>query len=84
MTIEAWLTFVVIWTLAGLPLGPNAVHTINVTVRYGYPKCLAAPLGMAAACVIHATAGSIGIGALLLVFPEFLLVLKLAGAAYLA
>jgi threonine/homoserine/homoserine lactone efflux protein len=47
MSLEAWLTFVVIWTLAGLPLGPNAVHTINVTVRYGYPKCFAAPIGMA-------------------------------------
>ena len=84
VTLEAWLTFVVIWTLAGLPLGPNAVHTINVTLSYGYPKCLAAPLGMAAACVIHASAGSLGIGALLLVFPELLFMLKLAGAAYLA
>ena len=84
MRLEAWLTFVVIWTLAGLPLGPNAVHTINVTVRYGYPKCFAAPLGMALACVIHATAGSLGIGALLLVFPDLLLALKLVGAAYLA
>ena len=84
MSLDAWLTFVLIWTLAGLPLGPNAVHTINVTVRYGYPKCLAAPLGMALACVIHAIAGSLGIGALLLVFPQLLLALKLAGAAYLA
>ena len=84
MTLEAWLTFVVIWTLAGLPLGPNAVHTINVTVRYGYPKCLAAPLGMAIACVIHAVAGSLGIGALLLIYPGLLLALKIAGAAYLA
>ena len=84
MSLEAWLTFVVIWTLAGLPLGPNAVHTINVTVRYGYPKCFAAPLGMAPACVIHTTAGALGIGALLLIFPDLLLTLKLAGAAYLA
>jgi homoserine/homoserine lactone efflux protein len=84
MSLDAWLTFVVIWTLAGLPLGPNAVHTINVTVRYGYPKCLAAPIGMALACIIHATAGALGIGALLLVFPEVLLLLKLSGAAYLA
>lgn len=49
MTLEAWLTFVVIWTLGGLPLGPNAVHTINVTVRYGYPRCFSAPIGMALA-----------------------------------
>ncbi|MDC1287637.1 LysE family translocator [Gammaproteobacteria bacterium] len=84
MTLEAWLTFVVVWTLAGLPLGPNAVHTINVTVTYGYPKCLAAPLGMALACVVHACLGSLGIGALLLLFPELLLILKIAGACYLA
>jgi homoserine/homoserine lactone efflux protein len=84
MSLDAWLTFVVIWTLAGLPLGPNAVHTINLTLRYGYPKCFAAPIGMALACIVHATVGSLGIGALLLVFPELLLVLKLAGAAYLA
>ena len=49
ISLDAWLTFVVIWTLAGLPLGPNAVHTINVTVRYGYPKRLAPPIGMALA-----------------------------------
>ena len=84
MSLETWLTFVVIWTLAGLPLGPNAVHTINVTVRYGYPKCFAAPLGMALACVIHALVGALGIGAVLLVFPQLLLALKLAGAGYLA
>ena len=84
MTLEAWLTFVVVWTIAGLPLGPNAVHTINVTVTYGYPKCLAAPLGMAIACVLHAGLGSLGIGALLLLFPELLLALKIAGACYLA
>ena len=84
MTFETWLTFVVVWTIAGLPLGPNAVHTINVTVTYGYPKCLAAPAGMALACILHACLGSLGIGALLLTFPELLMALKVAGACYLA
>ena len=84
MTLETWIAFVVVWTIAGLPLGPNAVHTINATVTHGYPKCLAAPLGMALACILHACLGSLGIGALLLAFPELLAALKIAGACYLA
>ena len=84
MTVESWLTFVVIWTLAGLPLGPNAVHPIGVTLRNGYPRCFFAPLGMALACVIHATIASLGVGTLLLLSPTLFVTLKLAGAAYLA
>lgn len=84
MELDTWLTFVAVWTIAGLPLGPNAVHTINVTIRHGYPKCLAAPIGMAVACVLHAGLTAFGLGALLLLFPGALLALKLFGACYLA
>ena len=83
MTLDNWLSFAIIWTLAGLPLGPNAVHTITVTIKHGYPKCFYSPLGMALACVIHATIASAGVGALLLMYPNLLIFLKLFGAAYL-
>lgn len=84
MTFDSWITFVVIWTVAGLPLGPNAVHTINATITNGYPRCFLAPVGMAIACVIHATLASLGVGVILLMFPNLLILLKLLGAAYLA
>lgn len=84
MTLEYWLTFVVVWTIAGLPLGPNAVHTMTVAITYGFPRALLAPIGMALACVIHAFAASLGIGALLLLQPNLLVALKLIGAGYLA
>ena len=83
MNFDSWLTFVIIWTIAGLPLGPNAVHTISVTIRHGYPKCFYAPMGMALACVIHASIASLGVGALLLLYPNLFIFLKLFGAAYL-
>jgi len=83
MTIDTWLTFVIIWTIAGLPLGPNAVHVISVTIKHGYPKCFYAPLGMALACVIHATIASIGVGTFLLLYPNLFIFLKLFGASYL-
>ena len=37
MAIETWFTFVIIWAVAGLPLGPNAVHAISATIKHGYP-----------------------------------------------
>lgn len=84
MALEYWLTFVVVWTIAGLPLGPNAVHTMTVAITYRFPRALLAPVGMALACVIHSFAASFGIGALLLLQPDLFLVLKLLGAGYLA
>lgn len=84
MTFDSWITFVIIWTIVGLPLGPNAVHTISATVKYGYPRCILAPVGMALACIIHATIASLGVGAMLLVYPDLLVLLKILGAAYLA
>ncbi len=84
MTFDGWLTFVVIWTIAGLPLGPNAVHTIDASIRHGYPKCLLAPVGMAIACIIHASIAALGVGAILLLYPDLFTWLKGFGAAYLA
>ena len=48
------------------------------------PKCLLAPVGMALASIIHASIASLGVGALLLAYPNLFVLLKIFGALYLA
>ena len=83
MSIEAWLTFGVVFTLLGLPIGPNAVTTVAAAVANGLPKGFLVPMGIAVASVIHALVAALGFGALLLASAELFTALKWLGAAYL-
>ncbi len=83
MSIEAWLVFVGIWTLAGLPLGPNALNCIAVSAEAGFVRALWAVVGILLAALCHMAAVIFGLAALLLASAEAFAVLKLAGAAYL-
>ena len=83
MSLESWLAFVAVWTLVGLPLGPNAVNTMTATVRHGFVRGWMVPLGIGIAGIAHAFAALLGFGALMLASAELFTAVKLAGAAYL-
>lgn len=82
MDFEAWLTFVVIWTLAGIPLGPNALNCMSTCVALGFARSLYTIVGiLLAACVFMGLVAS-GLSALLLANAMLFSTVKLFGAGY--
>lgn len=83
MSFDQWLAFVVVWTLAGLSLGPNALNCIAVSAGIGFRRSLWSVVGILLASLCHKAAVIFGIAAILLANGEWFSILKLSGAAYL-
>lgn len=83
MTLLEWLTFVAIWTLLTLPVGPNAINCMTTGVSNGTRRALWTVLGIAVAGLAHMTIATLGLGTLLLAYAELYLALKWLGIAYL-
>lgn len=83
MTLLEWLTFVAIWTLLSLPVGPNAINCMTAGVSNGTRRALWTVLGIAIAGLTHMTIAMLGLGTLLLAYAELYLALKWLGIAYL-
>ncbi|MBT7248158.1 MAG: LysE family translocator [Rhodospirillaceae bacterium] len=83
MAFDQWLIFVAIWTLAGLPLGPNALNCIAVSARIGFTRSLWSVAGILGAALCHKTAVIFGAATILLANAELFYVLTFCGAAYL-
>lgn len=83
MELSQWLEFVIIWTLAGIPLGPNALNCINSSAQYGFYKSLYCVLGIVLAAMIYISIVFSGLVTLLLVNVELFQLIRYLGAAYL-
>ena len=83
MGLDQWLIFVVVWTAAGLPLGPNALNCIALSASDGFCRSLWAVVGILLAAVCHMAATILGVATVLLANAALFQVLKLIGAAYL-
>ena len=83
MTLDQWLIFVGIWTLAGLPLGPNALNCIALSAQRGFGRSLWSVAGILLAALTHKAAVILGVATILLANAELFQILKLCGAAYL-
>ncbi len=83
MTLAEWLTFVAIWTLLSLPIGPNAIGCMTAAVANGTRRAHWNVLGIALAGLTHMTIAVLGLGTLLLAYTELYLALKWLGIAYL-
>jgi len=83
MTWEQWLIFVAIWTLAGIPLGPNALNCIALSAGAGFKRSLWSIPGILLAALCHKGAVLLGASALLLANAELFHIVKLCGAGYL-
>jgi len=83
MALDQWLIFVMVWTLAGIPLGPNALNCIALSAEVGFYRSLWAIKGILIAALCHMTAVILGVSAILLANSELFYAVKLCGAAYL-
>ncbi len=83
MSLNEWLGFVVIWTIVGLPIGPNAVCCVAVSVAHGPLRGFWVALGITLASVTHALIAAFGFGALLLAYSEIFYIMKWLGVVYL-
>lgn len=82
MELPAYLTFVVISAAQVATPGPSTLFIVNNAIAHGWRRALAALSGDLAAIALLATLSVVGLGALLETYPSALLVLRLAGAAY--
>ena len=84
MTWERWWLFAVtVFLISGTP-GPNMLHVMTRSVRYGFGRSIWAMAGCMSAVLIALAASAAGVGALLLASPHLFDALRYAGAAYLA
>ncbi len=83
MTLNEWLAFVAIWTVVGLPVGPNAVTCVTASAAQGPRRGLWVAFGITLASVAHSLVAAFGFGALLLAYSDIFHIMKWLGVAYL-
>jgi homoserine/homoserine lactone efflux protein len=84
MTLPDWLIFVAIWTGASIPLGPNAMNCIVVSMSDGFARGLWAVTGVVVAAACHMAAACLGLSAILLENASLFHSIKWLGVVYLA
>ncbi|NQZ30018.1 MAG: LysE family translocator [Oceanospirillaceae bacterium] len=83
MSVEAWLAFVLVWLLASIPLGPNALNCISISVAQGFKRSLFCVLGILLAALVFIAAVSSGLSAMLIAHEQAFVMVKMLGAVYL-
>jgi homoserine/homoserine lactone efflux protein len=84
MTLQDWLLFVTFWTMASIPLGPNAMNCIVISMSDGFRRGLWAMTGIVMAAACHMAASTLGLSAILLANASLFHAIKWLGVAYLA
>lgn len=78
------LAFAALWFTLGMSPGPNAAYCIAAGLSLPRRTAMLAPLGIAAASLVHVTVVAVGVGSLMSGSRTGLQVLKWVGVAYLA
>ena len=76
--------FIVACVLLAVTPGPDTTLVFAQTLRHGVRGGLVASLGVITGCLVHVTAASVGLSAILAASAHAFNVVKWAGAAYLA
>lgn len=76
--------FIVACVLLAITPGPDSTLVFTQSLRHGARGGLVAAFGVMTGCLVHVTAASVGLSALLAASASAFNVLKWAGAAYLA
>jgi homoserine/homoserine lactone efflux protein len=84
VTLQDWLIFVAFWTAASIPLGPNAMNCIVISMSDGFRRGLWAMAGIVMAAACHMAASAFGLSAILLANASLFHAIKWLGVAYLA
>jgi len=83
MTLHTWWLFVAaVFFLCGTP-GPNMIHVMTSSVRFGLRRSIAVMLGCVTALIIVSSVSAAGLAALLIASPGLFEVLRYFGVAYL-
>lgn len=83
MSLQTWWIFVcAVFLICGTP-GPNMLHILTRSLRFGFRRTLAAMAGCMSAILIAVSASAAGLSAVLAASPLVFDVLKYAGVAYL-
>src|ERR1700754_2164102 len=83
MTLRTWWLFVTaVFLLCGTP-GPNMLHVMTRSIRFGFRRSLAAMAGCYSAILLVLSASAAGLTALLMAVPGAFEILRYAGVAYL-
>lgn len=82
--IHQLLLFIGAGILLNLTPGPDVLYIVTNSLRSGARAGVVAALGINAGCFVHIFAAALGVGALLAASVTAFIVLKWAGAAYLA
>jgi threonine/homoserine/homoserine lactone efflux protein len=83
MTLHTWwLFFTAVFLLSATP-GPNMLHVLGRSVRFGLRGSLAAMAGCLSAVLLVLTASAAGLSAVLLASPALFEALRYAGVGYL-
>jgi homoserine/homoserine lactone efflux protein len=83
MNIATWWIFACATVLICVTQGPNMLHVMTRSVRFGFAASTIAMAGCLSAVLICVTASSLGLGALLMASPRLFEGLRYVGAAYL-
>ncbi len=83
MPLETWLTFVPIWAVACLGVGPNSVTCAMAGATNGFARGLWSAFGITSASLLHSMIAAFGFSSLMLLYAESYTILKWLAVAYL-
>ncbi len=83
MSLQTWLLyFATVFLLSGTP-GPNMLHVLSRSVRFGFLRTLPAMAGCGAAVITALIASAAGLAAALQASPILFAIIRYLGVAYL-
>ncbi|MEE9209137.1 MAG: LysE family translocator [Kiloniellales bacterium] len=83
MSFENWITFVVIWPVVCLGVGPNSVVCAAAGAINGFARGVWSAVGIASAGLLHSMIAAFGFSSLMLAWSGGYTTLKWLGVAYL-
>lgn len=83
MLLETWWLYVTAVFLISATPGPNMLHVMSQSVRYGPGRATATMAGLMSAVLLCLMASALGLGAVLKASPRLFDLLRYAGVAYL-
>ena len=84
LTLQTALAFLGVSLLLGITPGPDNIFVLVQSASHGRRAGMLVVLGLCCGLVVHTTAIALGLAAVFAASPTAFVVLKLAGAAYLA
>ena len=81
--VDDIVSFALAWFLLAIPIGPNAIISIDSSIRYGWPRAVFVPLGIVGAALVY---GTLSLTVLAFVLAQMPILFKIAivlGSIYL-